>query len=160
MKILVFRIIDPYRSSENLANFKFLKTLLEADEKSEFLIIFAKNFDNQKNLKNELSIYKNITLKSIPYHTYSFLLHNTFSKRFIQNLWHIKVIKQIKNIIKNHNVELIHLASSLNYDSFGPYYKLEKPIVWGPIEGASQIPIKSFNNMRLLTKVKWLSFIF
>ena len=51
MKILIFRIIDPNRSSENYANFKFLKSLLDHDKKSKYLIIFAKNFENEKSSK-------------------------------------------------------------------------------------------------------------
>lgn len=160
MKILIFRIIDPSRSSENSANFKFLKSLLDHDKKSKYLIIFAKNFENEKNLVSELKEYKNIRLKSIHYHTYSFLLHNILTKRFIQNLWHTKVINYIRALKKKYRIELVHLVSSLNYDSFGPYYSLNLPLVWGPIEGAAQIPSKSFKKMNLILKLKWLSFNF
>lgn len=69
--------------------------------------------------------------------------------------WQKRALKQAQEIIKATHVDVIHQLNMVGFREPGYLWKLEKsPIIWGPIGGMEQTPVKFINNFSFGNKVK------
>ena len=89
-------------------------------------------------------IYPNITF--IPVKP-SFVSHNwdytlKGAKRFYEEYrkWHEDVYNEVKEILNNNKIDIIHFVEPIGYHEPGILYKLPVPYIWGPIGGMGTVP--------------------
>ena len=71
--------------------------------------------------------------------------------------WQANVYKLIKNHRKHLRIDIIHVCTLVGYRIPGPFYKLNIPLVWGPIGGMGYF---NFAYRKYITKKGLLYYIF
>lgn len=67
--------------------------------------------------------------------------------------WQKRAFKKAEEIILNEQIDIIHQLNMLGFREPGYLWKIDKPLVWGPIGGMGEIPINYLESASLRIKV-------
>ena len=70
--------------------------------------------------------------------------------------WERSVLKIAKHLHKFNNYDLVHHFNHLSYREPGFLYKLNLPIIWGPMSGTSNLPYPFLDGKPLSFKIKFI----
>ena len=78
--------------------------------------------------------------------------------------WQKRALKKAEEIINEHDIDVIHQLNMVGFREPGYLWKLNKPLVWGPIGGLEEVSTKFLAKapfkMRLFMKLKnWISML-
>lgn len=62
---------------------------------------------------------------------------------YYYRLWQKQSLQKAKDICRNEDIDVVHQLNMVGFREPGYLWKIEKPLVWGPVGGLSNIP-KSF----------------
>lgn len=141
MKVLInCYACSPYRGSEPGMGWNFVKHLSKQHElhiltESKFKVDLDKYFKEHPSESKHFHFYfiekeRHKKLRKIWPPSYYW-----FYKQ-----WQKKALKLAKELDEKEHFDLIHQLNMVGYREPGYLYKLKKPLVWGPIGGAHQVP--------------------
>jgi glycosyltransferase involved in cell wall biosynthesis len=81
-------------------------------------------------------------------------LHVEYIIRYKQ--WHKKACTLAKEIMEKEQIDLIHYLSPIGFKEPGYLWKLNKPYVWGPIQGVHNRPLRLYKALSLKGKLSAL----
>lgn len=64
--------------------------------------------------------------------------------------WEKKVYKYVKNNINPEEIDIIHNLNHITFREPGFWYKINKPLVWGPVSGIGNIPSVFLNGIKAI----------
>jgi len=70
--------------------------------------------------------------------------------------WERSVLKTAKRLHKLNNYDLVHHFNHLSYREPGFLYKLDLPVIWGPMSGTFNLPYSFLVGKPLIFKIKFI----
>ncbi|MDB5148445.1 MAG: glycosyltransferase [Mucilaginibacter sp.] len=74
---------------------------------------------------------------------------------FAYYLWQKEAFKRGQKLLETVDIDVLHQLGPIGYREPGFLYKLDKPMVWGPIGGMMVIDQRLLKNKPLLTQIKF-----
>jgi glycosyltransferase involved in cell wall biosynthesis len=139
MKTILLLTLDisPYRGSEANSSWNYVK---EISKDNRLTVIYGKD-------KSEIENYmKTNHLPNVSFHHIEIpkiegkgLIYELKCYRTYRN-WHKSAYETAKEIIKNETIDIVHYLNPTGFKEPGFLWKLEKPYIWGPIQGVHPRP--------------------
>lgn len=143
MNILVFsNAISPYHGSEYAVGWNYV---INMSKRHKLYVLYGGNKDNiekyliTSKLENVTFIYAGNHQSSVNWNRHPLLSQIQVIRA--HKLWHKKVLKIAYDIIKKYNIDIIHFLNPIGFKEPGYLWKLDKPYIWGPLQGVENFPI-------------------
>lgn len=157
--ILVFAgTISPFRGSEFSVGWNFVSQMSRENRLFVLYLFEESKKDIEYFLsKNELNNVSFFFCGKRPVHSQKMNIISDFYSYYkeVKDL-HKNVYEIAKKIISEQQIDVIHFLNPIGFKEPGYLWKLEKPYVWGPVQGVSNWPVFC---IKLLSKKGWIEFI-
>lgn len=146
MNILVFsNAISPYKGSEFSVGWNYVKHMSTTGNR--IYVIFGGSKNEKKDIDNYLSVNKlnNTTFiyagnhqEHVDWARYPLLSYVTVIMAYKK--WMKKVYDLALIIIKENDIDVVHYLNPIGFKEPGYLWNLDKPYVWGPVQGVDNFP--------------------
>ncbi len=143
MNILVFsNAISPYHGSEYAVGWNYV---INMSKRHKLYVLYGGNIDNiekylkTSTLENVTFIYAGNHQSSVNWNRHPLLSQIQVIRA--HKLWHKKVLSIASDIINKYDIDLIHFLNPIGFKEPGYLWKLDKPYIWGPLQGVENFPL-------------------
>jgi len=145
--------ISPYKGSESSVGWNYVVNM-SRDNRLVVIYGFDKidiqHYLSLNSLPNVLFVH--IESASLIGHG---LIHD-INYNFNYRKWHKKAYKKGKEIISNEKIDLIHYLNPIGFKEPSFMWKLDKPYIWGPMQGVENRPFKLYKALSIKEKINAL----
>jgi glycosyltransferase involved in cell wall biosynthesis len=142
--------ISPYRGSEASTSWNYVINMMYTNR---VVVIYGRGKNEiedylKVNAMPDVAFY-NVALFSVDVSGFVKISRYVFNEK----KWHKKAFELAKSIIEKEQIDIIHFISPSGFKEPGYLWKLNKPYVWGPMQGVHNIPYVLYKALSLRGKL-------
>jgi glycosyltransferase involved in cell wall biosynthesis len=146
--------VSPYRGSEASVSWNYIISMMHTNR---LIVLYGRGKDEVEHW------LKTNNMPNVSFHNITFspsrgrgLLRDIRSILRYRK-WHKKAYERAKTLIEQENIDLIHYVCLSGFKEPGYLWKLDKPYIWGPIQGVHNRPLKLYAALSLTGKLEALT---
>lgn len=159
MNILVFsNAISPYHGSEFAVGWNYVKYM---SKRHKLYVLYGGNkeyiekYTETSKLENVTFIYAGNHQSSINWTKYPYL--SRIRVIIAHKIWHKRVFNMACELLKKYNIDIIHFLNPIGFKEPGYLWLLDKPYIWGPIQGVENYPLCLYSTLSIKGLIEGLT---